>query len=115
MANTPSRGEVWLADLDPVRNHEQAGERPVLIVSANLLNHGPTRLAFVVPITSRGRDNPFFVPITPPDGGVKVQSYALCTALRSVSIERLKGRAWGEVSTETIAIVEDRLRVLLEL
>ncbi|MGB4437422.1 MAG: type II toxin-antitoxin system PemK/MazF family toxin, partial [Acetomicrobium sp.] len=29
----PSRGEIWLVDLNPVRGHEQAGRRPALVVS----------------------------------------------------------------------------------
>ncbi|NLJ36638.1 MAG: type II toxin-antitoxin system PemK/MazF family toxin, partial [candidate division WS1 bacterium] len=37
----PSRGDIWMLDLDPTRGHEQAGKRPGLIVSADPLNHGP--------------------------------------------------------------------------
>ena len=29
----PSRGEIWLVDLNPARGHEQAGKRPALVVS----------------------------------------------------------------------------------
>jgi hypothetical protein len=28
MNELPSRGEIWLADLNPIRGHEQAGTRP---------------------------------------------------------------------------------------
>ncbi|MDJ0524356.1 MAG: type II toxin-antitoxin system PemK/MazF family toxin, partial [Microcystis sp. M53600_WE12] len=28
-----TRGEIWLADLNPVRGHEQAGKRPCLVIS----------------------------------------------------------------------------------
>jgi mRNA-degrading endonuclease toxin of MazEF toxin-antitoxin module len=33
-----TRGEVWLAALDPARGSEQAGTRPVLILQADPLN-----------------------------------------------------------------------------
>ncbi len=39
----PQRGEVWRADLDPVRGHEQAGTRRILIVSDDLFNSGQFR------------------------------------------------------------------------
>ncbi len=39
--SAPGRGEVWLADLNPTRGHEQAGRRPVLVVSEDLFNRGP--------------------------------------------------------------------------
>jgi mRNA interferase MazF len=36
--SAPARGEVWLADLNPTWGHEQAGRRPVLVVSDDLFN-----------------------------------------------------------------------------
>lgn len=115
MALQPSRGEIWTADLDPVRGHEQAGQRPVLVVSSNGLNHGPARIVFVLPMTRTARQNPFFIPVAPPEGGLRDRSYVICAALRAVSIERFSGRMWGVVSDATLALIEDRLRVLLEL
>ena len=109
-----SRGEIWLSDLNPVRGHEQAGTRPVLVVSADAFNHGPAQRVVVVPLTTRDRNIPLRVRIEPPDGGVKEPSFAMCEAVRSVSTERLL-RRWGVVEQTTIATVEDRLRILLEL
>ena len=46
------RGEIYLANLDPVIGSEQGGERPVLIIQNNLGNkHSPT--VIVTAITSR--------------------------------------------------------------
>lgn len=109
-----SRGEIWLSDLNPVRGHEQAGTRPVLVVSADGFNHGPAQLVVVVPLTTRDREIPLRVRIEPSDGGVREPSFAMCEAVRSVSTERLV-RRWGIVERTTIAAVEDRLRILLEL
>ena len=32
------RGEIYWADLNPVRGHEQAGHRPVVIISHDVFN-----------------------------------------------------------------------------
>jgi mRNA interferase MazF len=111
MAN---RGEVWLLDLSPTRGHEQAGKRPALIVSTDAYNHGPAQLAVVIPLTTKDRHIPLWVPIDPPDGGVQERCFAMCDAIRSVSTDRLE-RQWGTVQRRTLAAVEDRLRILLDL
>lgn len=112
--NAPARGEVWLADLNPTRGHEQAGRRPVLVVSEDLFNRGPAGLVIVLPMTSAVREVPSHVPISPPEGGVKNRTAILCEGVRSVSVERLAVR-WGSVDRLTMAAVEDRLRILLRL
>lgn len=115
MAALPSRGEIWTANLNPTRGHEQAGKRPVLIVSTNTFNHGPADLLFVLPLTGTNRNIPFHVPVNPPEGGLTTRSYILCDAIRSIAKERLGSKPWGVVSTKTMAKVEYRLQVLLEL
>lgn len=109
-----SRGDIWRVDLNPIRGHEQAGFRPCLVVSVDLFNQGPATLAVVLPITSRERGVPFHVEIAPPEGGVKVNSFIMCEAIRSISLERFNEH-WGAISKETMEAVEDRLRILLDL
>ena len=111
---TPARGNVWLADLDPTRGHEQAGRRPVLVVSDDLFNQGPAGMVVILPITSTVRRLALHVRLRPPEGGLKVESSILCDAVRSVSQQRLL-RRWGSVSATTMAAVEERLRALLGL
>ena len=108
------RGDVWLADLDPIRGHEQAGRRPVLVVSDDDFNTGPADLVVVLPMTSTLRSIASRVPVAPPEGGVRQPSMILCEGIRSVSRERLIAR-WGSVGPVTLAAVEDRLRILLRL
>ncbi len=110
----PSRGDLWLVDLDPTRGHEQAGRRPALVVSVDPLNHGPAGLVILLPLTTRAKGVPSHVPIRPPEGGVRQASYIKCEDVRSVSKERLSQR-WGAVSPATLAAVEERLRLLLGL
>ena len=115
MPPTPKRGEVWVADLDPVRGHEQAGRRPVLIVSVDSFNAGPAQLVYVVPLTRTDRGVPLHVAIAPPEGGLRAPSVILCDAVRSISVTRLTQGPWGIVDEATIATVEDRLRRIFGL
>ena len=54
----PSRGAVWLVDLNPTKGHEQAGIRPGLVVSNDIFNHGPAGLVVLLPLTTRDRQIP---------------------------------------------------------
>jgi mRNA interferase MazF len=110
----PARGEVWLVDLNPVRGHEQAGIRPALIISEDLFNKGPAGLVVVIPITSVSKGIPLHVEIRPPEGGLREVSYAKCEDVRSISKKRLL-RPLGRVREETIAQIEDGLKILLGL
>jgi mRNA interferase MazF len=115
MSPLPNRGEIWLANLNPTRGHEQAGARPVLVISTNIFNHGPADLVFVLPLTRTDRHIPIHVPIDPPEGGVSARSYILCDALCSIAKDCLGPRAWGSVSAATLRKVADNLRILMEL
>ncbi|HSK36868.1 MAG TPA: type II toxin-antitoxin system PemK/MazF family toxin, partial [Actinomycetota bacterium] len=44
---------MWPAELGPTRGREQAGERPVLIVSADPINQSAADLVVAVPFTTR--------------------------------------------------------------
>ncbi len=110
----PSRGEVWEVDLGPTHGREQAGKRPALVVSVNQLNRGPAGLAIVLPTTAQRKGIRFHVEIAPPEGGLRRASFVKPEHIRSVSVERL-GRRLGEVSAQTLATVETRLRALLDL
>ncbi len=108
------RGEIWLADLNPTRGREQAGKRPVAVVSEDRLNSGPAGLVIVLPITSTIRAIPSHIVVAPPEGGLKVRSAVICEAVRSISTGRLVER-WGRLSERSLSRVEDVLRILLRL
>jgi mRNA interferase MazF len=110
----PDRGEIWLADLNPVRGHEQAGRRPVLIISVRPFNGSKAGLVVAIPLTSTLRAIPWHVVVHPPEGGLSNPSALLCEAVRSIRKERLV-KCWGRVSVATLEKVEDRTRMLLGL
>ena len=110
----PRRGEVWFADLNPTLGHEQAGRRPVLIVSADDFNVGRAGLVIALPLTSRLRSGGRRVRVEPPEGGLQVQSDILCYQIRVLSHARLL-RRWGTIAPHSLARVTLVLRVLLQL
>ncbi len=114
-ASQPSRGEIWFIDLsDPPKGHEQAGNRPALIVSVDKFNHGPADLVVAIPISKVAKGIPTHVEVRPPEGGLTVRSFIKCEAIRSLSRVRLV-RLMGRVSDRTMEAVEDRIKILLDL
>ncbi|MCI0638093.1 MAG: type II toxin-antitoxin system PemK/MazF family toxin [Gemmataceae bacterium] len=114
----PNRGEVWLCDLGATRGHEQAGQRPALVVSDDAFNSGLAGLVMVVPLTSKvgkSKNIPAHISVNPPEAGLKSPSVILCDQVRTISKDRLGKAAWGSVSAATMADVETALRLLLGL
>jgi mRNA interferase MazF len=60
MAYIPGRGDVVWLTFDPQAGHEQAGDRPALVISPQAY-HAKTGLALVCPITSKVKHYPFEV------------------------------------------------------
>lgn len=83
------------------------------MVSTDRFNHGPAGLVVVLPLTSRAKGIPLHVEVQP-EGGVRERSFVKPEDIRSIATERL-GERWGAVSSGTLAAVEGRLRVLLEV
>jgi mRNA interferase MazF len=112
--SSPGRGEVWFADLDPTRGHEQRGTRPVLVLSVDSFNGGPAGIVTVLPVTSTVRPIPSHIPVQQPEGGLDVRSAILADQVRTIARERLVRRS-GAVSRVTLSRVEEVVRILLGL
>lgn len=108
------RGEVWFANLDPVVGNEQAGKRPVLIVSVDYFNEGLARMVIAAPLTKRDKRQPLHVPIKAGIAGLKVDSFIKIEDIRGISKERLLYKI-GDVDKNTMEEVEIRLTRLLGL
>jgi len=92
------QGEIWYANLNPTKGSEQAGMRPVVILSGNLLNEH-LNIVIVAPLTTkikRYKGNPIINPsIT---NGLKNESELLVFHIRSVSKDRLVNKL-GKIET----------------
>jgi mRNA interferase MazF len=102
----PSRGEVFLVELDPTRGSEIRKTRPCLVISPDELNHH-LRTAIVAPMTTAGQPYPFRVPCT--FGGKR--GHVVLDQLRTVDRERLRKRL-GVLAPPAFAAV---LRILGEM
>jgi mRNA interferase MazF len=103
------RGQIWTVALDPTRANEQAGTRPCMVVSADRFNRLPVGLCIVVPLTSRDRRLPHHIAIVD-DGGLKRPSWAMCEAVRSVSVQRFGGLIGTADVTTTEAVARQVIR-----
>lgn len=113
------RGEVRLADLDPVRGNEANKRRPVILVSNDRANLAAARLGrgvvTVVPVTSNTeRIYPFQTFLPASTTGLRQDSKAQAEQVRSLSVERL-GDVLGRIPPETMTQIDDALRLHLEL
>ncbi len=83
------QGEIWFTNLNPSKGSEQAGLRPVVIISGNLLNQH-LNVVIVVPLNSKikkYKGNPVLIPTK--TNGLKVESEMLVFHIRSVSKDRM--------------------------
>ncbi len=110
----PQRGDVYMADLEPVVGHEQGGRRPFLIVSIDPMNKSAARMAIGVPLTTTNRGTLMHVRLDPPEGGLNRVSFATPEMVRSVSTSRLRRRV-GYASTDTVDAIASRVGVLVGL
>ena len=110
----PSFGDIWSVTLDPVRGHEQGGTRPAVVVSTNLLNHGPAELVLVAPMTRTDRGVRWHVRVGLPDAPQGTSSVVLRDAIRSISIRRLHAYA-GRLSPGAMGQIARRLYNLFNL
>lgn len=95
------QGEIWYANLNPSKGSEQAGFRPVVIVSGNLLNE-LLPMVIVMPLTSkikRYKGNPILQPTK--SNGLKEVSEMLVFHIRSVSKDCLVEKI-GDIETEEL-------------
>jgi mRNA interferase MazF len=111
---TPARGDIWLVNLEPVKGHEQGGQRPAVVISADSFNRSAAGLVIVAPMTTVHKGIPWHIHVAPPDGNVRQMSYVKCEDLRSISTDRLIDR-WGVLSVRIMDQVSDTIRVLLQL
>ncbi len=111
-----NRGDVFDARLNPTEGSEQAGVRPVIVVSRDAINQFSSVMV-VVPLTKAGnvkRNYPNNVQIAKGNGGLTVDSVALGGQVRAISKSRLL-RQRGTLSTEIMQSINRALEITLDL
>ena len=112
----PRRGEMYDARLDPgAEGSEQAGTRPVIIISRDSINIASTVVLAVPCTTYRGRRiYPTQVLLHALEGGLTADSIALGEQVRPLAKGRLLRRR-GSLSAGALAQIERALLIALGL
>lgn len=105
------RGEIRWADLNPVRGHEQAGERPVLVLSHDVFNDR-SGTVIAVALTSQEPRAGFPLTMEIKAQGLPKRSWAKISQIRTLSTDRI-GRRLARVSDEDVVHVVEGLNEII--
>jgi len=111
------RGEIYFVNLNPVQGREQAGDRPVLVLSVDAINRLPLVVAVVVGTNGENvtRDYPTNVRVTAAESGLPTETVFLCFQIRSLDPRRFPPVPAGTVGGAVLKRVEDAVRHCLGL
>jgi mRNA interferase MazF len=105
------RGEIRWADLNPVRGREQAGQRPVLILSHDVFNER-SGTVIAVAMTSQEPRAGFPLTVESKATGLTKRSWVKISQIRTLSVDRI-GRRIAHASEEELARVIQGLNEIL--
>ena len=117
------RGDIYFVNLSPIQGREQAGYRPVLVVSADAINRQPLVVTVVVGTSASrvSRNYPTNVRVTAAESGLPHDTVFLCFQLRSLDPVRFidqqigQPRRMGTLPTNRMQEVEQALKLVLQL
>ena len=105
------RGEVRWADLDPTRGREQAGQRPVLILSQDVFNER-SGTVIAMALTSQTQRAGFPLTLELTSATLPKRSWVKVGQIRTLSVERI-GKRLTRVSAEELAVVVEGLNEII--
>jgi mRNA interferase MazF len=105
------RGEVRWADLNPVRGHEQAGRRPVLVLSHDVFNER-SGTVIAVALTSQEPRAGFPLTLESKAKGLNKRSWIKISQVRTLSVDRIGGRLARASEEELARVVEGLIEIL---
>lgn len=102
------RGEIYFVNLNPVEGREQAGHRPVLVLSIDEINKLP--LVVTVVVGTKGEnlshDYPTNVRVLPEESELPMETVFLCFQIRSLDPKRFPEKPAGRVTDEVLEKIE---------
>jgi len=105
------RGEIRWADLNPVRGREQAGQRPVLILSQDVFNDR-SGTVIAVALTSQPQRAGFPLTLELHARGLPKRSWVKISQIRTLAVERI-GKVLGRAAPEELAQVVEGLNEII--
>ncbi|HEY9704435.1 MAG TPA: type II toxin-antitoxin system PemK/MazF family toxin [Allocoleopsis sp.] len=114
---TIQRGQIYFVNLNPVQGREQAGQRPVLILSIDAINQLPLVVTVVVGTKGENitRDYPTNVRISASESGLSIETVFLCFQILSLDKNRFYDPPAGQISPAKMKEIETAIRYCLGL
>ena len=105
------KGDLFWADLEPTRGREQAGKRPVLVLSGEVFNDR-TQTVIAMAVTSKPQRAGYPLTLELASGNLPKHSWVKIGQVRTLAVQRL-GRRIGAVTPEELVRVVDGLNEIL--
>jgi mRNA interferase MazF len=111
------RSEIYFVNLNPVQGREQAGARPVLVLSIDAINQLP--LVVTVVVGTKGsnihRDYPTNVRVSSEESRLPLETVFLGFQIRSLDPQRFPDTPAGKLSADKMLEIETAVRYCLGL
>jgi mRNA interferase MazF len=109
------RGEIYMADLDPVVGSEQGSRRPVLIIQNDIGNqYSPTTIIAAITSQLSAKIYPTEVRIKAGSGGLDKDSAVLLNQIKTIDKSRLENH-FGVLSPAAMKKVDEAIKISLGL
>ena len=105
------RGDIVWADLNPVRGREQAGQRPVLVISQDVFNER-SGTVIAVALTSQPQKAGFPLTLEFSHPQLPKKSWVKISQIRTLSVERL-GQKIGRATAEELSLIVEGLNEII--
>jgi mRNA interferase MazF len=105
------RGDVVWADLDPAKGREQAGRRPVVVLSHDVFNER-SGTVIAMAVTSQPQKAGFPLSLELKSVELPKQSWVKISQVRTLSVKRL-GKKAGRVDPEELELLVDGLNEII--
>ena len=105
------RGEIRWADLSPTRGREQAGQRPVLVLSQDVFNER-SGTVIAVALTSQLPRAGFPLTLEVHSKGLPKRSWVKISQIRTLAVERIGKRLGCAAPEELVQVLEGLNEIL---
>ena len=105
------RGDIVWANLNPVKGHEQAGQRPVLILSPEIFN-ARSGTVIAMALTSQPQRAGFPLTMEVASVALPKPTWVKISQIRTLSVERL-GKRIGHVSDDELSQILEGLNEII--
>ncbi len=115
MGKIIKRGDIFLANLEPIKGSEQGGTRPVLIIQNNIYNkHSPVTIIAAITSKIYEKEYPTNVSLDKKDSKLDKDSTVLLNQLRTIDKRRLI-RKISSLDEQLMKKVDMAIKVGLDL